>query len=136
MSKLTPAVHEAIVNSVRAGNYLAAAARAAGVSDNTARKWLRRGEGTDDREQAPEFAVFAAAVRHAEAEAEDHAVAALNDAMLVDWRAAEAFLKRRFPDRRGDRAALEHSGGLGLAIEQLLNPDPLAATHSDIPEDE
>ena len=96
-TKLTRNVHEAIVESVRNGNYIETAARAAGIHPDTLRNWRARGE-EGGRRNAP-FIEFFGALTRAEAEAEERAVKALGDAFADDWRAASEYLRRRHPDR-------------------------------------
>jgi len=125
-TKLTQLVFRSIVESVRQGNYVCAACSAAGVAHNTVLEWIARGEGRDpDRSLTPLYAKFAKALRVAEAEAEQKAVAILNENMfgyesirieitttpdgkittktiksqIRDHRTAIEFLRRRFPER-------------------------------------
>lgn len=138
-TKLSAFVFKAVVEAVRAGNYLQAAAGAGGVSIDTVGEWIRRGEDRDDRASSPLFARFARALREAEAEAERRAVQVLSEnltgysaqtkevseahdnagqvtgrhskvteRMIRDPRSAIEFLKRRFPDRWGDREKHKH----------------------------
>lgn len=87
-TKLTAVVFDAVVEAVRAGNYLQAAAGAGGVSANTVGEWIRRGESRENngRESTPLYARFARAMREAEAEAERRAVKIL-DENLTGYRA-------------------------------------------------
>lgn len=139
-TKLTAVVFKAVVEAVRAGNYLRAAAGAGGVSANTVREWISRGENRDNgRPSTPLFATFAKALREAEAEAERNAVQVLAENMfgysaqmkevsetvdsagnvtgrnskvtertIRDPRSAIEFLRRRFPERWGDREKHKH----------------------------
>lgn len=47
-SKLTPAVEQRIVEAIRAGNYRAIAARAAGIDERTLFRWTERGSRFDE----------------------------------------------------------------------------------------
>lgn len=140
-TKLTAAVFKAVVETVRAGNYLQTAAGAGGVSVNTVSEWIRRGENRENngRRPTPLYARFAHALREAEAEAERNAVKVLTENLtgyssqvrevseeidnqgvvtgrrtkitertVRDPRSAIEFLKRRFPDRWGDREKHKH----------------------------
>ncbi len=140
-TKLTPAVFSAVVEAVRAGSYLQAAAGAGGVSANTVGEWIRRGESRENngRESTPLYAKFAKALREAEAEAERRAVSILSENLMGysaqtkevsevvdnagnvtgrrskitertirDPRSAIEFLRRRFPERWGDREKHKH----------------------------
>ncbi len=138
-TKLTSDVFGAVIEAVRAGNYLHAAAGAGGVSVDTVGEWIRRGEGRDKRASSPLYARFARALREAEAEAERRAVSVLSENLfgysaqtkevseavdnagnvigrhskviertIRDPRSAIEFLRRRFPERWGDREKHKH----------------------------
>src|SRR5262245_61615377 len=94
-TKLTTDVQQRVVSAVRAGNYLDQAAAYAGITYQTFRNWMLRGE----RSHSGPFLEFFEAVKRAEVEAEVSAVTTLRQAGLQDWRANLAFLERRFPDR-------------------------------------
>src|SRR5215208_5544078 len=66
-TKLTDEVEKEILDAVRAGSYLNAAARRAGVSEKTVYQWLREGR---EEGASPRLARFAAEFDRAEAEAE------------------------------------------------------------------
>lgn len=117
-SKLTPEVHAAIVDKMRAGSFLDHAARLSGVHPSTVHRWLEQG----DPEDAPEpYASFAADFRQAEAEAEETAKEQLRTWGGTEWKATLAFLERRFPDRWGQKTEqkIEHKG----AMVQVYLPD-------------
>lgn len=97
---LTPAVHAAIVESIRGGNYIDMSAAAAGICRKTFYNWMHLGEADDATEP---YLSFASDVRKAEAESEADAVKVLHAAKYEDWKASEVFLKRRFPKRWGDK---------------------------------
>jgi hypothetical protein len=124
-TKLTPTVRDRIVQAVKAGNYMEAAARAAGISASTLYRWLERGEN----ETAGIYHDFCDAVRRAEAEAEVHAVATVRRAMSEDWRAAVAYLERRHPTRWRRHTTTEHVGADGGPIrthETKIDPSQLS----------
>lgn len=125
-SVLTPVIQEAIVATIRQGNYIVVACARVNLAPGTFYDWMARGRGdlmdadppmppwaVDDPEVYPEghehagepypgrFAEFHDAVIRAQADSEAHAVGVIRQAMVVegDWRAAEAWLKRRFPER-------------------------------------
>ena len=115
---LTPAVHRAIVNSVKAGAPLHAAAGAAGVPYNTVRDWLSRGRGNDDRPATQPFAAFAAAVDEAGEHAVREAFDALYKAGLAgEWRALEAWLRLMYPRQYGKRITLQVDEVMAAAEE-------------------
>lgn len=89
------------VDHIAAGNYVATAARAAGIDPRTVHRWLQRARTTDDAHARK----FAERVNAASAQAENDAVRALTTAMTSprQWRAAAEFLARRFPERWSER---------------------------------
>jgi hypothetical protein len=101
-----------IVAAIEAGNFQSIAAKAGGVSHDTLKRWLERGE----RGEEP-YAKFVVAYREAEYLVESTAVGRLKDAGIEDWRATQIFLSRRFPERWSDSAeklAVMGPGGAGL----------------------
>ena len=94
-TKLTAETAEKIVTSIAAGNYAETACRSAGVSASTYYRWLERGEEEDSGAHRD----FFEAVGDAEAAAEINAVATIQAAMPDDWRAAMAYLERRYGER-------------------------------------
>ena len=104
-TKLTPAVHQKIVSAIRTGNHLEQSAAYGGVTYQTFRNWMDRGELA----RSGPFFEFFEAVTLAQVEAEVSAVATIRQAGLKDWRATLAFLERRFPTRWGRKAAEEVS---------------------------
>ena len=117
-TKLTMQVHSAILASIRGGAFASTAAAAAGISEATFHRWMRRGrqaiERVDNGGELPEeeipYKVFHLDVVAAEAEVEVAAASALwTAARAGDWRAASWLLERRFPAHWGARAQVEHS---------------------------
>lgn len=105
-TKLTTEVREKICRAIRAGNYPAVAARAAGVSESTFYRWMERGRSDA---KGPHRA-FYEAVREAEAESEVHLVAVLRKSSKDgDWRAALALLERRYAERWRKREPHGHT---------------------------
>lgn len=94
-SKLDARRQTLIVGYLRTGMPRVQAAKLAGISEKTFYNWLERGEG----QTRGQFFQFLQAVEHAELEAERMAVQAWAGFALEDWRAAQAFLERRFPER-------------------------------------
>jgi hypothetical protein len=143
-TSLTPARHALIVDTVRTGNYFSVACQRAGISPEVGYEWMERGKGMhDDRppyanedpyvyplghELAGDpypgrFALFAEDVIRAQADAEAHAVGVLRQAMVIgEWRAAEVWLKRRFPERWREETVVEQTGGFTVKHEAQL-PD-------------
>ena len=94
-------VVQELLEAVQNGNYLETAADLAGISDNTVRNWMKRGEAGE-----PPFDLFFRAVKRAEARAESESVkrvrAAGNDPRF--WAADMTFLERRKPERWARRS--------------------------------
>lgn len=103
--KLTDECEERLLTALREGNYLSVAARHAGVSPSTVRKWLERGR----RESIGRHRLFYERYQEASAEAEVRAVAVLHREIDGNWRAAAEFLSRRFPRRWSRRPGTEAS---------------------------
>lgn len=110
-TKLTPETHAQIVKALKAGATRVDAATSAGVSYITFLSWLKRGETA----RKGEYLEFLNAVTIAEASVRvtlaERLVIAGND----DWRAAEAYLKRRDPANWGDRINISR-----MSDEELL----------------
>lgn len=146
---LTPVVHEIIVTTIRAGNYFTVACARAGVTPKAGYEWMQRGRGElmdadppmmpwteDDPDVYPEghekagepypgrFREFGDAVIRAEADAEAHAVGVIRQAMVQDgdWRASEAWLKRRHPERWREETVVEQQGQVTHTLAPQL-PD-------------
>lgn len=128
-SKLTPSVSKRLENALRNGSYVGPACAHAGVAPATYYAWLDRGRSELKRIEQAERALqelpnrrakarraaavkacgplpserpyleFLEAATRASADAELHAVGRLVSAMKDDWRAALAYLERRYPDR-------------------------------------
>jgi hypothetical protein len=99
--KLTPSVQEKILQVLRSGSYASVAARVAGISPNTFWKWMKRGR----QESSGPYRRFYDAVQSAQAQPEAMAVGIINREMRNNWRAAIAYLERKFPKRWSQSAA-------------------------------
>ncbi len=121
-----------ILAGIRAGCYPEQAAQAAGVSASTFYAWKARGE----REKTGRYRDFLEELRKAEAEAERNAVEIWRSAIddEGDWRAAQAFLERRFRDRWGrhQTSELVGPGGGPLQAEQRLRFDASKLGEEDL----
>ena len=115
-TKLNPETHAKIVQAIRDGNYLADAARAAGISRDTVHAWKRRGKAERTRldadptatplESEAAYLAFSDAEQAAEAEATVEIVQAWRSAAMTDWRAAMEWLARRHPEEWGKSQAV------------------------------
>jgi hypothetical protein len=120
--KYNEVVHQAIVDSVRAGNYRGTAARLVGINESTLRDWTNIGK--DYREQGfepgdpgmdrPEFLQLLIDLEEAEADFEQSMVArvtaAANSGAPNTWQAGMTILERKMPEKFGKRDALKISG--------------------------
>lgn len=110
-TKYTPARREQICEMLRLGATRVAAHLSAGVGSSTFFTWL---------DTYPEFRE---AVTRAEAEAEAACAAVIVLAAKDgDWRAAEAWLKRRRKEEWSEKIQQEHSGQ--VTIDAVLNALP------------
>jgi hypothetical protein len=109
-TKFTPTNRKRILDAVTAGAYREQAALAAGISVTTLYEWIADGDRDTQAKRATAKAEFAEAIARADAQAEVMAIASLRRAMQDrrgsdgavisgDWRAAEAFLRARAPER-------------------------------------
>jgi hypothetical protein len=111
---LTPERHKAIVAAIRAGSFDWVAAEANGITRETLRLWLRKGE----RDKRKPYVAFAADVRAARAQARLSAE--------IEVRRDQPFNWLRFgPGRERDGEAgwtesteLRHSGSVGVMYSQ------------------
>lgn len=117
-SKLTEDVKRRLLDAIRAGNYYETACQFAGISYQTFRNWMERGE----QAKTGQYFEFFEAVTRAEAEAEARMVALWQAQIPQDWRAARDFLARRYPERWAGRERIEHTGEGGGPIEVDFDP--------------
>lgn len=116
----TPKVTAKVVAVLEKGGYRSTAARAAGISYESLRKWVRRGEAGESA-----FVAFSASVKKAEADAEPALTEMVFEAGRVSWQAAMTLMERRWPSRwaRRDRidpkAAAANVGQFKTAREAL-----------------
>ncbi len=106
-SKLTIEVHAAILKSILNGATRTDAAIAAGITYQTYKNWMKRGEEFDklkedvrDEKELPFFEFFVD-IKKAEAECANEMVGIVRKAAARQWQAAAWFLERR---RREDYA--------------------------------
>ena len=117
-SKFTLERKNRVLNALRAGNTLSAAAKYAGVSPPTVKRWMEDLEG------------FADEVSKAEADAEVGTVAVIRQAMPKSWQAAAWWLERR----RGDewRMKQELDVNHNVTIGDLFRKFSVAADTSHL----
>ena len=115
--KLTPERQEKICALIRAGHYKKVAAAQSGISERNFYQWIARGD-PEHPGYKKRYADFASAVEQAEAESE---LVLLDEIKKGGPREHLEILKRRFPERWGDRHRMEHSGP---------GDQPMAVNHS------
>jgi hypothetical protein len=122
-SLLTPALTQKICSMIIAGAYDYAAAEACGISKDTFREWMARGEGHDkDRESRTRFAAFAVSIRLARSQARVGAEVVVKKTDPKWW------LSRMYRDRPGEPGwtrgeHIEVSGAYGGAITVELSEE-------------
>lgn len=104
-SKLVPSIAKAILDALEEGATLEAAASIAGVSRRVVYLWIAEGKSA---EASTVLGDFAASVERARDKAESEALIrvrqGVNVAGLPDWRAAEVWLRMRYPEKYGAKA--------------------------------
>jgi hypothetical protein len=124
-SKLTPEVEKKIIDAIRTGNYYEAACAYAGINYTTFYRWMEKGE----KAKSGKFCKFCKAVKQAEGDAEARIVYQWASKTPEDWRAAQAFLERRYPERWGKKDIVKHQGDNEKPITYTVkfvdgHPDP------------
>jgi len=106
-TKLTPEVQEKLLNVIRMGNYYEAACAYVGIDFSTFYRWMEKGK----KSKSGKFCNFCKAIKKAEGDAEARIVAQWISKAPEDWRAAQAFLERRYPERWGKKETHVVEGG-------------------------
>lgn len=105
-----------LLSHIAAGLSYSAACGLTGVDLRTFYRWRKRGK---DKDSPKEYRLFAAALSRAEGEAELRAVNAWTSSFERDWKAAQAYLARRFPERWGtaeQQVSVEENEDRGLKV--------------------
>jgi hypothetical protein len=121
--KLTPALHEQIVEAVRAGNYLKTAAEAAGVPESTVRTWRDQGKAAYEANTDSPFLAFYLDYTKAEAEAEKTFLADLVAALRgkqQNWAGYMTILERRRPEHWKRREVVETQEKPAETLEEQI----------------
>jgi hypothetical protein len=121
---LTPQVAEQIVASLRAGNYIVVATKAAGVPRQTFNAWMTRGRSPATRDEL--YRDFRTRVERARAEAETRAVAQIAQAARHNWQAAAWLLERTAPERWGKPSVRLRDEPVKSEPAVTATPDPFA----------
>ena len=118
-SKLTPETHAAIVDAILHGATYKDAAEAAGVWYTTFNEWMQRGEAA----KVGQYYEFNHAVRKAEAQCRLNMTRVIQSAAAKgDWKAAEAYLRRRDRANWGDNVDVT-SGGEAITLKIVKASD-------------
>ena len=112
-TKLTPEVHEAIVDGINAGLTFRLSCARAGVTPATFYNWLKKGEVA----QSGALMEFFNAVERAKADSALRLISQITLQAPADWRAAAFILERRFPDDYGRRAELTGKAGGPVQVD-------------------
>lgn len=124
-----------VSSAVTQGCTIEAACAASGISTSTFRDWRAQG-----RQGVAPYSAFLAAIKKAEAAAEQRLLGIINEAAPKTWQAAAWILERRFPKRWARTAAVGHkaeaknneqSAGVCNSKNAALNPilDPSRFQH-------
>jgi len=122
-----------IIDLIRAGMTPSRAAEAAGLARSTISGWVKRGiieqnsidNGAEPITMEAPYLEFVHGMAKAEAEAMGGLVLAwFKEARAGDWKAAERFLARRWPQEWGDSntVKVEVSGGIGMGGADAPKP--------------
>ena len=115
-SKFTPEITETIIKALQIGATYKDAAEAAGVDYDTYNEWIKAGKAA----KSGRFYEFSEAVRKAEAQARLNYLSTIAQAAAKgDWKAAEAFLKRRDRANWGDNVDVT-TGGETIKPPQII----------------
>jgi transposase len=122
-TKFTPEVTETILKAIQIGATYKDAAEAAGVSFDTFNEWMKAG-----REGSKKFSEFFELIRKAEAQARLNYLSTIAQAAAKgDWKAAEAYLKRRDRANWGDNVDVTTGGEkITIEVEYVQNKDTTA----------
>ncbi len=120
-TKLTPALQQAICNSLASGTYIETAAAEHGINKQTLYDWFKRGNADEEPYRA-----FLDAVKRVEANAEQNALALINRAAEdpKHWMAAAWRLERKHPDRWGRRDKVDMDIGGKVDVAHHFEPTP------------
>ena len=117
-SKFIPEITETILKALQIGATYKDAAEAAGVDYDTFNEWIKAG-----REGKRKFSEFSEAVQRTEAQARLNYLSTIAQAAAKgDWKAAEAYLKRRDRANWGDAVDVT-TGGEALTIKIIKASD-------------
>lgn len=122
-----------IIDLIRAGMTASRAAEAAGIGKSTVSGWVSRGiaeqtsieNGAEPNPKEKPYLDFVQSMVKAESESMGALVLSwFKEARAGDWKAAERFLARRWPQEWGDSntVKVEVSGGFGMTVNEAPAP--------------
>lgn len=114
---LTPELLKAFRDFAAAGVPFEATAGVLHVSRAAAYGWLSKAREDEAKGVQSLYRAFADAVLHGRAQAEASAARAFYGAHESDWRAAQAWLICRHPERWNPRTVVEHAGRIEAAVD-------------------
>jgi len=127
--RITPALIVEFHTGLSNGYSLAAICRRVAVTDSTMQDWRKKALAGSEP-----HGIFNRVVNHALGKSEDFAVDAWISKVPEDWRAAEAFLKARFPEQYGTaaRVQVQHEGTVQheVGVQMIMSDDDLLAIAS------
>lgn len=100
-TKLTPAIANTILASLKRGAYLETACNAAGIAYGTMRQWVAKGVAHKEDNIRSVYRDFADKLARAQANVEMDLAERVASQTDADWRAGAFILERRFRDRWG-----------------------------------
>lgn len=117
-TRLTPETMSRVLNAIRSGAFLNAAAAYAGVRPSTLYGWWKRGREA----KSGRYRELSDGIERALADSELRATYAVVKAFEQgEWRAALAYLSKRFPTRWSDRQTVDVRGsGAGGALQHEI----------------
>jgi transposase-like protein len=119
-TKFTQEVRERILDALRTGVWVSTAAEYAGVSYETVRTWLRRGEAELAAGKQSEFTDFSVVVAQAIATTEVRALGLIQSAASKHWQAAAWWAEHALPQKYGRREQRAHVHAAAVGVELLL----------------
>lgn len=122
-SLLNETSEKLVLDAVTAGATLKIAAEAAGVSYDTLKKWIARGEHGHERPAYKEYVEFAQKVRQAQAKGEVGLIARVRKASEENWSAAAWLLERGHSERWGRKQQITVKELSNDQIISLLTQD-------------
>ena len=120
-AELDPAIFEIVIAVVRVGAGQEAACREAGISNETLRQYVQRGETGEEP-----FAEFVIALRKAHGNSKVYLLGLLQEAAVGDWRAAAWLLEKLYPHDFGALVKLNINAQIDAKLEPRFDLSKLS----------